>query len=72
MIHPNRMMETAMPMKPAVILRRSEGKEKSKKKDMKMAVPRENSQGRVQTNVDLLVLKFILQPWTSPPIASLR
>lgn len=28
MIHPNRMMETAMPMKPAVILRRSEERER--------------------------------------------
>lgn len=30
MIHPNRMMETAMPMKPAVILRRSEERERRK------------------------------------------
>lgn len=30
MIHPNRMMETAMPMKPAVILRRSEERKRRK------------------------------------------
>lgn len=49
MIHPNRMMETAMPMKPAVILRRSKTKQKSKNK-MKMVAPKQ----------DVLLLTFLL------------
>lgn len=43
MIHPKRMMETAIPMKPAVILRRSEGMvvQRGKKVDMGVGGERE-------------------------------
>lgn len=58
MIHPNRMMETAMPMKPAVILRKSEErKQKRQKEEMKMTSPRHDSREKSLDRFKLAVAK---------------